>query len=145
MVPNQHTTCNMFIYDGINSMCTQLQAAHNWVYYTCAPQLKHFCSGNPQNIYNIQQPTTQALRLADHQMQHGVTGHPHAVLVQCLWDIHTSLPHAHTSVPKGVQYIPSEIGSFNITYPNNSSHFKMQNRSFEDQLLPGCVSRVGYS
>lgn len=45
---------------------------------------------------------------------------------------------------KVYKYIPSEIGSFNITYPNNSSHFKMQNRSFEDQLLPGCVCRVGY-
>lgn len=49
---------------------------------------------------------------------------------------HQVLSQAHTLVPKAEQCIPSETGSFNITYPNNSSHFKMQNRSSEHQLLP---------
>lgn len=57
-------------------------------------------------------------------------------------DTHTSLPHAPTLVPKVVQCIPSEIGSFNVTYPNNSSHLQMENRSFEHQLLPAWLSRV---
>lgn len=56
-----------------------------------------------------------------------------------------SLPRAHASAPKGVQYIPSEIGSFNITYPNNSSHFKMQKQVLWRSAAPGLCEQGGQS
>lgn len=116
----QHMT---FWRDRINTTHRQF---HTTGVATRTPQLKHFCSGKPQNRWRC------------------LTCTRYCQVSECsaYGDTHTSLPHAPTLVPKVVQCIPSEIGTFNITYPNNSSHLKMENRSFEHQLLPAWLSRV---